>query len=159
MAASGITSETLPPPRKPLQRKSDALELLRSETTAWLATGGADGAHLVPLLFHHNGEVLTFATFSDSRTVTNVAATGRARAAIGHHYDVVMIDGTMEIVAPDTIDPAIANPFAALLRGGPDPRRTPGFVYLQLTPSRLQAWRSFAELDERTLMQSGQWRV
>lgn len=142
-----------------LQRKSDALELLRSETTAWLATGDADGPHLVPLLFHHNGEVLTFATFANSRTVTNVAATARARAAIGHPYDVVMIDGTMNVVEPDAIDPAIADAFAALLRGGPDPRHTPGFVYLQLIPTRFQAWRSFAELGDRTLMQSGQWLV
>ncbi|MER5388395.1 pyridoxamine 5'-phosphate oxidase family protein [Saccharopolyspora sp. NPDC002686] len=159
MAASGTTSDAMPPPREPLQRKSDALELLRSETTAWLATGDADGPHLVPLLFHHDGEVLTFATSANSRTVTNVAATARARAAIGQHYDVVMVDGTMEIIEPDAIDPAIADPFAALLRGGPDPRRTPGFVYLQLTPTRLQAWRSFAELSGRTLMQSGQWLV
>ncbi|UUV32380.1 pyridoxamine 5'-phosphate oxidase family protein [Amycolatopsis roodepoortensis] len=150
---------TMPPARKPLQRKSDVLELLRSETTAWLATGDTDGPHLVPLLFHHNGEVLTFATFAHSRTVTNVAATARARAAIGRHYDVVMIDGSMEIIEPGAIDPAIADPFASLLRGGPDPRHTPGFVYLQLTPTRLQAWRSFAELRGRTLMRSGQWLV
>ncbi|KFU76754.1 pyridoxamine 5'-phosphate oxidase family protein [Amycolatopsis lurida] len=147
------------PPRKPLQRKSDVLELLRSETTAWLATGDTDGPHLVPLLFHYNGEVLTFATFANSRTVTNVAATARARAAIGQHYDVVMIDGSMEIIEPDAIDPAIADPFASLLRGGPDPRHTPGFVYLQLTPTRVQAWRSFAELRGRTLMNSGRWLV
>ncbi|RSM74076.1 pyridoxamine 5'-phosphate oxidase [Amycolatopsis sp. WAC 01375] len=159
MAASSTVGDTMQPPREPLQRKSDALELLHSETTAWLATGDADGPHLVPLLFHHNGEVLTFATFANSRTVTNVAATARARAAIGHPYDVVMIDGTMKVIEPDAIDPAIADPFASLLRGGPDPRHASGFVYLQLTPTRLQAWRSFAELDDRTLMRSGQWLV
>ncbi|MFD6065810.1 pyridoxamine 5'-phosphate oxidase family protein [Amycolatopsis lurida] len=135
------------------------LELLRSETTAWLATGDTDGPHLVPLLFHHNGEVLTFATFANSRTVINAAATARARAAIGQHYDVVMIDGSMEIIEPSAIDPAIADSFASLLRGGPDPRHTPGFVYLQLTPSRVQAWRSFAELPGRTLMHSGRWQI
>lgn len=153
------TSEPAPAPREPVQRKSDALELLRSETTAWLATGDAGGPHLVPLLFHHNGDVLTFATFEKSPTVANVAATARARAAIGHQYDVVMIDGSMRIVEPDEIDPVIANAFAALLRGGPDPRQTPGFVYLQLTPTRLQAWRSFVELGDRTLMRSGHWLV
>lgn len=155
----GAASEAMPAPREPVQRKSDALELLRSETTAWLATGDVDGPHMVPLLFHHDGEVLTFATFAKSPTVTNVAAIARARAAIGHQYDVVMIDGTMTIVEPDKIDPTIADSFASLLRGGPDPRQTPGFVYLQLTPTRLQAWRSFAELGDRTLMRSGRWLV
>lgn len=157
--APGATSEAMPPPRQPVQRKRDALELLRSETTAWLATGDADRHHLVPLLFHHNGEVLTFATCANSPTVTNVTATARARAAIGHPYDVVMIDGGVEIVDPRDIEATTANAHAALLRGGPDPRQTPGLVYLQLTPSRLQAWRSFVELAGRTLMQSGQWLV
>lgn len=157
MTTPDIASEAISPPREPSQRKSAALELLRSETTAWLATGNTEGPHLVPLLFHHNGDVLTFATFANSPTVTNVAATARARAAIGHPYDLVMIDGTMRIIEPDTIDPIIADAFASLLRGGPDPRQTPGFVYLQLTPTRLQAWSSFAELDGRTLMRSGRW--
>lgn len=159
MSELGATSEAMPAPREPSRRKCDALELLRSETTAWVATGDADGPHLVPLLFHHNGDVLTFATFATSRTVTKVAATARARAAIGHQYDVVMIDGTMRIIEPDDIDPIIGDAFAALLRGGPDPRRTPGFIYLQLVPVRIQAWNSFAELGGRTLMQSGQWQV
>lgn len=158
MAPDAI-GDAMPAPRGPSQRKSDALELLGSETTAWLATGAADRCHLVPLLFHYNGEALTFATSANSPTATNVATTARARAAIGHPYDVVMIDGTMRIIEPEKIDPTVADSVASLLDGGPDPRETPGFVYLRLTPTRLQTWRTFAELRGRTLMQSGQWLI
>lgn len=147
------------PPRDLAERQRDVLELWRSQDTAWVATSGTDGPHLVPLLFHRHGTVFTFATFANSRTVANVAATPRARVAIGHPYDLAMIDGPIGIIEPDAIDPRTAEEFAALLRGGPDPRRTPGFVYLQLTPTRVQAWRSFAELGGRDLMRSGHWLV
>lgn len=153
-------AETLIPPRPAAQRKSDALDLLRSQTTAWLATGGGRGGpHLVPLLFHFDGDVLTFATFRTSPTVANAAADGRARVAIGHPYDLVMIEGSSTVVEPRQMDPMIAEAHASLLRGGPDPRRVPGLVYLQLTPTRLQVWRSMAELGGRTLMSSGRWLV
>lgn len=153
-------SEAVPPSRQAAQRKSDALELLGSQTTAWLATSSSRGGlHLVPLLFHFNGDVLTFATFLNSPTVANGAADSQARVAIGHPYDLVMIDGSITVVDPHRMDPIIAEAHASLLRGGPDPRQVPGLVYLQLTPVRLQTWRSFAELGGRTLMSSGRWLV
>lgn len=45
-----------------------------------------------------------------------------------------MIDATVEITEPKGTDTAAAEAFAALLRGGPDPRTAPGHLYLRATP-------------------------
>ncbi|HIZ37343.1 MAG TPA: pyridoxamine 5'-phosphate oxidase family protein [Candidatus Ruania gallistercoris] len=157
MRATTGAAEHAEPPRSPAERKDDLREQWRTETTAWVATSGSTGPHLVPLLFTYDGAAFTFATFASSVTVANIARTARVRIAIGHPYDVAMIDGTMRIIEPGAVDPETAARYAALLRGGPDPRQTPGFVYLELTPLRVQAWRSFAELGERTLMRGARW--
>lgn len=116
-----VAGEQLPPPRARAPRKRDALALLRAETTGWLATGGVRGPHLVPLLFHYDGAVLTFATGASSRTVVNVIQTSRARVAIGHPYDLVMVEGPVRTVEPAAVDPATAESFAAPAAGRPGP--------------------------------------
>lgn len=151
--------DQFPPSRDQAQRRRDTEDLLRSETTAWIASAGPHGPHLVPLLFLWDGTSLTLATSGASSTVANLRRQPRARIAVGDPYDVVMIDATTQLIPACGIDPATADLFAALLRGGPDPRTVPGYLYLQATPERIQAWRHFGELHGRTLMRDGAWLI
>ncbi len=69
--------------------------------------------------------------------------------------DVVIIDGTVECVPIDGAAD-VADDFAAA--AGFDPRAEPGvYVYIRITPSRIQAWRDVAELAGRTIMREGRW--
>jgi len=40
---------------------------------------------------------------------------------------------------------------------GFDARESPGYVFLIITPERIQAWRNPAELPERDVMRAGRW--
>jgi nitroimidazol reductase NimA-like FMN-containing flavoprotein (pyridoxamine 5'-phosphate oxidase superfamily) len=145
------------PARDLVQRRRDTESLLTSETTAWVATAGPRGAHMIPLLFLWDGAMLTLATDGSSATVTNLRHHRNVRMAIGHPYDLAMIDAATELIPAAEIGQAAGDLFASMLRGGPDPRATPGYVYIQATPVRIQAWRHVAELHGRTLMRHGTW--
>lgn len=147
-----------PPPRVLGQRQRDAKALLKSETTAWVATSG-QAIHMVPLLFFWDGTRLTLATTGSSLTVANLRQHPRARMAVGQPYDLAMIDAATELIPAGRIAPAVGDAFAALLHGGPDPRTTPDYIYIQATPVRIQAWRHVGELHGRTLMRNGTWLV
>jgi hypothetical protein len=112
---------------------------------------------MVPLLFFWNDAHLTLATAASSATAANLRLHPRARIAAGHPYDLVMIDAATELIPASGIGQATGDAFAKLLHGGPDPRTTPGYLYIQATPVRVQAWRHFGELDGRTLMRHGTW--
>lgn len=143
-------------PRSLEQRKADALELLASTEDAWVATAAGDDAHLVPLSIWWDGEVITIATSADSVTARNTAATGRARVALGGTRDVVMIVGAVENVPLADAADAIRTGFVDAL--GWDPAEEPGeWVYLQVRPERVQAWRESDEIEGRTIMRGGMW--
>ena len=84
-------------------------------------------------------------------------STPKVRAAIGTAADVLMIDATATIVTvADIADIAeVASRYA--LASGTDPQSTPGFVYIQLVPERIQLWTGAAEFTERTVMRAGVW--
>lgn len=142
-------------PRTRDERRRAALEMLRTHHQLWLTTGGTTrGAHLIPVAFVWNGDHITMATFARSRTIDNLREHPTARVAIGRTDDVVMIDGTVALVEVPDIDPAAADRFAAVSH---DPRAMPGFVYLRLTPTRIQVWNGFHEYAGRTVMSEGGW--
>jgi hypothetical protein len=102
------------------------------------------------------GARLVLATPSDSRTVRDLQRAGRARVALAPTRDVVLIDASVEVFAPDAVDPAVADAFAA--RHNWEPRDEPGpYSYLILTPQRVQSWREANELAGRTIMRDGVW--
>ncbi|GAA2381209.1 pyridoxamine 5'-phosphate oxidase family protein [Nonomuraea africana] len=155
MSVTGTERGVAPPPVRDLaQRKADVLEKLATDRHAWLATGGASGAHLIPLACVWDGTHLVMATHDRHRTVRNLRAQGLSRAALGNPADVVLIDGLVEIV-PAKDAPADAS---ALLAELPvNPSRVPGCVYLYLTPRRVLAWRHRGEIPGRTVMKDGRW--
>jgi hypothetical protein len=145
------------PPRPAAERIADALSLLNSELDCWVASASADGdAYLIPLSHYWDGARLVLATPSDSRTVRDLQRAGRARVALAPTRDVVLIDASVEVFAPDAVDPAVADAFAARHNWEPRNERRP-YSYLILTPQRIQSWRESNELAGRTIMRDGQW--
>lgn len=147
-----------PPAARSLrQRRAYALEQLAARHQMWLATASdGHGPHLIPVSYAWDASTLTLttATFERSRTAANLRAASRARAAIGETADVVMIDASATLVPVGAIDSHAADAYA---RVSGDPRVTPGFVYIQLAPLRIQVWNGFHEFTGRTVMSGGQW--
>jgi predicted pyridoxine 5'-phosphate oxidase superfamily flavin-nucleotide-binding protein len=146
------------PPRSPLQRKRDTLARLENDVDAWVASADRDGTpYLVPLSFVWDGATLTMATPESSPTGRNLRESGRVRLALGPTRDVVLIEGTAEAYARETVPAAMADAFAAKLW---DARLEPTrYAYFQITPLRIQAWREENELVGRDLMRDGGWLV
>ncbi|MGH3165215.1 MAG: pyridoxamine 5'-phosphate oxidase family protein [Trebonia sp.] len=137
------------------ERRDAALERLGSGGNLWLATvGDGRGPHLIPVSFCWDGTRLTTATFENSRTLRNVAAEPRVRVSIGTTSDVVMIDAVAAVVAAADLEDSAVEGYE---KASGVPRSTKGFVYLQLTPKRMQVWRGPAEFSGRTVMRAGVW--
>lgn len=123
----------------------------------WVATAAPDGTpHLVPLSLTWDGVRVVVATPTSTPTVRNVAATGRARAALENTGDVVIVDAEAEVVALADAGADIVE--AYVQRAGWDPRSERGeWSLVVLTPRRIQAWSSTGEIDGRTIMRDGIW--
>ena len=147
---------TPPPARSRAQRREDVLAHPRDDVDLWVASADAGGhAYLIPLSFHWDGAAIVVATLRSSRTARNLIRGGRARLALGHTRDVVMIDGAVEALETGA-DPGLEDAHAAST--GFDPRTEPeDYVYLRITPTTIQAWREANELAERQLMRDGDW--
>lgn len=146
-----------PPPRSRAERIADTHALLTSEVDCWVASATATGdAYLVPLSFAWDGNRIILATAQASRTAHDLARAGRTRLGLGSLRDVVMVDGTVETVASAALDESLARLFAT--RAEWDPRQEPTpYVFLIVTPQRIQAWRNVQELADRTIMANGRW--
>ena len=143
--------------RSTAQRKSDAIEKLKSDQDVWLATADNGGvAHLVPLsLCWHDGMVVV-AVEARSRTARNASASGQARLALGPSRDVVMIDAEASLVSRADADPAVVSAYRE--RTGWDPGSDGSdWVYILLRPVTIQVWRDPAEIAGRTVMRDGTW--
>jgi hypothetical protein len=144
------------PTRSKGERRAHVLRRLESEDKLWIATAAADGsAHLVPFSFIWDGERVSMATAHDNPAACNAARTGRARLALGDIHDIVLIDGEIRVIALEALDDALAERLSRV--SAIDARQAPGYVYLQLTPVRIQAWWSAAELAQPTIMREGRW--
>jgi Pyridoxamine 5'-phosphate oxidase len=144
------------PARSISQRRIDVLTKLRSDVDLWVASADeAGGAYLVPLSYYWDDSTLTIATPRASRTGRNLVRAGWARVALGPTRDVVIIEGPVEAI-PIGTDPRLEDAHAAAT--GFDPRTLADeYVYLRITPHRIQAWREANELAGRQLMRGGEW--
>ena len=137
------------------ERRDAALERLRAGGNLWLATAsGRRGPHLIPVSFWWDGTRLTTATLENSRTLSNVQAQPRVRVSIGSTSDVLMIDAVAAVIAAADLEDSVVEGYE---RASGVPRSTPGFVYLQLAPKRMQVWKGPAEFSGRTVMRAGAW--
>ncbi|MFG2769112.1 pyridoxamine 5'-phosphate oxidase family protein [Streptomyces sp. NPDC048350] len=156
---------SIPLPRPRSQRKEDVLTRLRQDEDLWVATASArDQPCLVPLSFAWDVQdglpdrgTLLLCTKRTNPTARNLAPKGEVRLSLGHTRDVVLIDGTAELVEGTDLSTTSADAFAAKLAW--DPRDRPAWVYLRVTPRSVKAWREENELAERLLMRDGAWLV
>ena len=150
-----------PAPRHPAQRKADVLAKLAGAADCWVASASARGdAYLIPLSYLWDGQRIVLATPGTSRTARNLRRAGRVRLGWGPTRDVVIVEGTVTVVGLDEVDSALADGFAAA--AGFDPRRSAEespYVYLVVTPQRIQAWREANELAGREVMVDGEWQA
>lgn len=145
-----------PPPRPPQQRWKDTLHRLENDVDVWVATADpADGTpYLVPLSFLWDGETVLLSTSGNSPTGRNLRTTGRVRLGIGPTRDVVMVDGTVEMLSADELPAGVGDAFA--VKTGFDPRTfTERYPYFRVRPQRLQAWRESNEIAGRDLIREG----
>ncbi|WP_028049254.1 pyridoxamine 5'-phosphate oxidase family protein [Cellulomonas sp. URHD0024] len=145
-------------PRSTETRRQDALYRLGHEVDAWVATTDTDTGdpRLTPLSFLWHDDALLFATTTSSPTGRNLAANEVVQAGIGLTRDVVLVLGTVGMVAVDAIDRSLGDGFAA--KAGFDPRRhAEAYAYFRVTPRSIQAWREEDELAGRWLMRGGTW--
>jgi nitroimidazol reductase NimA-like FMN-containing flavoprotein (pyridoxamine 5'-phosphate oxidase superfamily) len=146
------------PARSAAQRKQDTLARLEHDVDAWVATAdrGTGTPYLLPLSFLWNGETLLFSTVEASPTIRNLRATGKVRVSLGPTRDVIVIDGTAEVIPESEFDQEVADAFAVKAEFDPRKDSTP-FAYFYVKPQRLQAWREENELAGRTLIRDGAW--
>ena len=143
-------------PRSTEQRQQDALYRLGHDVDAWVATTDtATGApRLTPLSFLWHDDALIFSTLGTSPTAHNLATNPSVQVGIGLTRDVVLVQGTVEVL--HEVSDALGDAFAA--KAGFEPRslRDP-YPYFRLTPRTIQAWREEDELAGRWIMRHGAW--
>lgn len=146
------------PARDPEQRKQDVLDRLEKDEDLWVATASTDGVPcLVPLSFVWDRNTLLLATRRTNPTAVNVTPAGQVRITLGHTRDVVLIEGTAEVVEGTDLPGDSGDAFAGKLHW--DVREHPAWVYLRVTPYTVKAWRETNELAGRDLMLDGTWLV
>ncbi|MFI1182992.1 pyridoxamine 5'-phosphate oxidase family protein [Streptomyces sp. NPDC020799] len=145
------------PPRSPEQRRADVLARLESELDIWVASAAGDGTPcLVPLWFVWHEEALWLSTLLTNPTGRNLRDSGRARLALGHTRDVVLLDGAVETFTAAGVPAAAAAAFER--RTGWDPRASgKPYAYFRVRPEAVQAWHETHELKGRHLMRDGEW--
>ena len=140
------------------QRVTDSMAKLGAGGDAWLATSGPVGPHLVPLNLAWDSASgdLIFCTEQRSVTARNIAIVPTVRVGLGPTRDVLIVDGTARTSGPVQHDPSSAAVFHT--KTGWDPRRDGGdWIFIRVTPSRMQAWREVDEIANRTVMVDGAW--
>ena len=144
-------------PRSREQRRRDAEQRLSADVDVWVATASPEGApYLVPLSFDWDGQALLLATAVATPTARNLTAARSVRVGLGPTRDVVMIDGSVDVLELDALPSDRGDAFAA--RTGFDPRAlTAHYQWFRVTPHRIQAWREADEIAGRDLMRHGRW--
>jgi hypothetical protein len=149
----------MPEPRDRVTRKADLLAALTAPAAdVWVATASPEAApYLVPLSLAWIDDRAVIALEERSVTARNLVASGVARLAVGPTRDVALIDAVLERSADVDDDESLGEAYAA--QADWDPRGVPGYVFLVLRPTRIQAWRESNELSGRVLMREGAWLV
>jgi hypothetical protein len=136
---------------------SDSRSTLPSTTTR----GPSATNYQAPLTFHWDGHQLTMGLVEPQRTAANLRRTGWAQGMLGTTLDVVMVEGPVTLHPVDEMYPAIGD---ALKERWTNPdidfRKMPRFVFAQLHPRRIKAYRpGYVEREDRDLMLDGNWLV
>ncbi len=146
------------PARSPEQRKRDTLARLENDIDAWVSSAAGDVPYLVPLSFRWDGESVLISTPAASPTGRNLQRTRQTRIALGATRDVVLVEGTVDVLGPEELADGEGDAFAA--KAGFDPRSLKTrYLYFRIRPRLIQTWREVNELADRDLMRDGAWLV
>ena len=98
------------------QRKRDVLDQLEHDVDAWVATADkATGTpYLVPLSFLWDVTTILLATTASGPTGRNLQAGGTVRLGIGPTRDVVLVEGTVHVLATHEISQQVGKGGAVL---------------------------------------------
>jgi hypothetical protein len=148
----------MPEPARSLkQRKIDTLHRMENDKDLWIASSNAKGdPYLVPLSFWWDGTALFVATVLKNPTAQNIITTGKARIALGHTRDVILIDASATILESNEINECADN---FTKKCGWDPRKAKGYRFFHLDPFHIEVWREENEHADRLLMKDGKWLV
>lgn len=139
------------------ERKAAALHRLETEDNVWIATASDAGLpHLIPLSLAWDGTRIIVATPTDSPTVRNAESSRRARASLESADDVVLIDGTVEVIDLASADPDLVQLHRDRV-GWAIPAPVEDWSFLAITPRVIRAWNSPAEMAGRVIMRHGSW--
>jgi hypothetical protein len=149
----------MPEPRDRVTRKADLLTALTAPAAdVWVATASPEAApYVVPLSLAWIDDRAVIALEERSVTARNITVSGVARLAVGPTRDVALIDVVLERSVGVDDDGPLGEAYAA--QADWDPRGIPGYVFLVLRPTRIQAWRESNELTGRVLMRDGAWLI
>jgi nitroimidazol reductase NimA-like FMN-containing flavoprotein (pyridoxamine 5'-phosphate oxidase superfamily) len=141
-------------PMPMLERAAHARELPAQEIDAWVASASAEGeAYMIPLSYHWTGSAMVFSTPRNSRTMRDLKRTGGTRVALPPARDVVILDGRIEMIPPDS-----AEADACVAQHTWDPRNeSKPYDFFRFIPETIQAWRVESELPTRVVMRNGLW--
>ncbi len=148
----------VPAARSREQRKQDTLHRLENDVDAWIATADpvSGTPHLTPLSFRWDGETLLLSTEATTPAGRNMQATKEVRLGLGLTRDVILIEGSVDVLEISELSTAEADAFA--VKAGFDPRKSGGhYLYFRVYPRRLLAWREVDELAGRVLIRDGRW--
>jgi general stress protein 26 len=144
-------------PRDLVQRTTDTRNRLHDDVDVWVSTASPDGVpHMRPLSFTWDGTTVLISTPEDSSTGRNLATSGRVTLALGHTRDVVMIEGSVQVIPIEELPQDIGDAFAARTEFDPRALKTT-YAFYRVTPVEIQAWREEDELRNRTIMRGGAW--
>jgi general stress protein 26 len=142
--------------RAAAERVADAYERLARESDVWLATSSESRPWLIPVWFLWHDNKVFLATSSASMTAKNIASQPAVRLAFQSTEDVLVLDGTAEIHRIGEVPDDMLASYTAKYAGS-DPRTWDDAVIVTVTPDRVQAWRTEAEIPGRVIMRRGQW--
>ena len=128
---------------------------MENDNDLWIASSSLHGdPYLVPLSFWWDGKNLFISTVIKNPTAQNIVSTGKARVALGHTRDVILISAHARLLKADEIE-ACADAF--IQKCGWDPRAAKGYTFFQLETHHIEVWREENEHADRVLMHNGKW--
>ncbi|MDE3103365.1 MAG: pyridoxamine 5'-phosphate oxidase family protein [Chloroflexota bacterium] len=143
--------------RSAAERKADVLSALQQHRDGWLATASSGGIpHLIVVATVWSDEGILVATRIASRTARNLRKNRRGRLALGQGDDAIVIDLDLERTLPARDAGAVAAAFTRAAGWDPADEGADS-CYLILRPTRIQAYRGYAELAGREVMHAGRW--
>lgn len=144
-------------PRTCAQRRTDTLAVLEQHGSAWLATATTREPRLIAVTATWTGEELVVATRTGSPTARNLVESRRAVLAFGTGDDAILVTAELIEAIPATAEPGSVGQ-AFIERAGWSPAdEGPDWAFFRLHPTRIEAYRGYAELPGRTILRDGAW--